>query len=372
MRIKATIVTFLLFVFTCGSAQVRFDFRPEILAKPAAMFKADTVTICVMGDMMMHTGQIDYAYKGVHGYDFTSYFTHIQDRIGKADLAVANMEYTLSGGPYTGYPAFSAPDSYASYLAACGFDIFLAANNHIFDKGCIGAERTIDRYRELGKSHGIRYCGIAADQEDIERTYPLIVKAKGISIAIVNFTYGTNLGADRHWPKTNYLNNRKSLEEAMTKAAESDFTLVLPHWGNEYELTHSQEQKETAQWLIDKGADMIIGSHPHVVQDCETIDGVQVAYSLGNGVSNMSAANTQVELMAEIKLVRKSNGDIKVLPIEFTWLWCSRPGGFCSSYTILPIEEQTGRKNEWKGAWEHDKMMTSYERVRKETGINTL
>ena len=372
MRIKATIVTILVFVFTCSNAQVRFDFRPAIIAKPEAMFKADTLTICVMGDMMMHSEQIHNAYRGVHGHDFTSYFTHVRDKISRADIAIANMEYTLAGGPYTGYPAFSAPDSYASYLAGCGFDIFLAANNHIFDKGSEGAQRTIDKYKELAKTHAIRYCGIAADEEDLANTYPLIVRTRGTSIAIVNFTYGTNLGADKHWPKTNYLNNRKSLEEAMKKAAEADFTLVLPHWGNEYELTHSPEQRETAQWLIDKGADMIIGTHPHVVQDCETIDSVQVAYSLGNGVSNMSAANTQVELMAEIKLVKKLNGEIKILPIEFTWLWCSRPGGFGSSYTVLPIEEHIDRKQEWKGSWEHDKMMTNYERVKTETGINTL
>lgn len=372
MRIKATIVTILLFAFAYGKAQVRYDFRPEVLTKPADMFKADTVTICVMGDMMMHTAQIENAYRGILGHDFTSYFSHIRDRIGGADLAIANMEFTLAGGPYTGYPAFSAPDSYATYLAGCGFDIFLAANNHIFDKGSRGAMRTIEKYRELARSHGIRYCGIAADQEDYSRTYPLIINKKGISVAIVNFTYGTNLGADLHWPKVNYSSDRRALAEAMSKASKADFTLVLPHWGNEYELKHSQEQRETAQWLIDNGADMIIGTHPHVAQDFETISGVQVAYSLGNAVSNMSAANTQVELMAEIRLVRKPDGDIVALPIEFTWLWCSRPGGFGNSYTVLPIKEQIVNRHEWKGAWEHDKMMTNYERVRKETGINTL
>lgn len=363
MRIKAIIVTILLFVFSYGSARVRFDFRPDFLAKPAAMFKADTVTICIMGDMMMHKEQIDNAYRGVHGYDFTSYFKNLQNRIAGADLAIANMEFTLGGCPFTGYPTFSAPDSFAVYLAACGFDIFLAANNHIFDKASKGAARTIEKYRELVKTYGIRYCGLACDQEDRDRTYPLIVHHKGISIAIINFTYGTNLGADQHWPKVNYMNNRAGLKAALERADECDFTLVLPHWGNEYELTHSPQQREMAQWLIENGADMIIGTHPHVVQDSETINGVQVAYSLGNAVSNMSAANTQVGLMAEVRLVRETNGDITVLPIEFKWLWCSRPGGFDKSYTVLPVNEYLGSREKWIGPWEYDKMIKNYERV---------
>ena len=349
----------------CGSAQIRTG-----LSKARPLYGRDTVTICVMGDMMMHTAQIENAHRWGQWYDFSQYFRCLEDRIARADISIANMEYTLAGEPHTGYPAFSAPDCYAEYLAGCGFDIFLAANNHIFDKGSSGAARTLERFAALGRSHGIRYCGLSVNEEDRDKTYPLIINLKGINIALVNFTYGTNLGADLHWPKVNYMNDRTLLKEALNRSANADFTLVLPHWGNEYELTHSTQQKETARWLVGNGADMIIGTHPHVVQDCETIDGVQVAYSLGNAVSNMSAANTQIGLMAEIKIVREDNGDVKVLPIGFTWLWCSRPGGYCDSYCVLPVEEFIGSRDRWKGAWEYDKMISTFERVRKATGIN--
>ena len=348
-----------------GFAQIRTG-----LSKARPLYGRDTVTICVMGDMMMHTAQIENAHRWGKRYDFSQYFRCLEDRIARADIAIANMEYTLAGEPHTGYPAFSAPDCYAEYLAGCGFDIFLAANNHIFDKGSSGAARTLERFAALGRSHGIRYCGLSVNEEDRDKTYPLTIKLKGINIALVNFTYGTNLGADLHWPKVNYMNDRAQLKEALNRAENADFTLVLPHWGNEYELTHSTQQKETAQWLVGNGADMIIGTHPHVVQDCETIDGVQVAYSLGNAVSNMSAANTQIGLMAEIKIVREDNGDVKVLPIVFTWLWCSRPGGYCDSYCVLPVEEFIGSRDRWKGTWEYDKMISTFERVRKATGIN--
>ena len=108
---------------------------------------------------------------------------------------------------------------------------------------------------------------------------------------------------------------------------------------------------------------MIIGTHPHVVQDRDTIDNVPVIYSLGNAVSNMSAANTQIGLMVTVSLARKDNGDIEVLPVEHTWLWCSRPGGYCDSYCVLPVEEFIGSRESWKGPWEYDKMTATFERV---------
>ena len=340
------------------------------ISKAKPLYRKDTVTICTMGDMMMHTAQIANADRGHQGYDFTPYFRFLKDKISKADLAIANMEFTLAGEPHTGYPAFSAPDSYAEYLADCGFDIFLCANNHIFDKGSRGAARTIEKYRALGKTHRIRYCGLAADEEDLNSTYPLTINIKGINIAIVNFTYGTNNGADMHWPKVNYMNERTRLKKALEDSQKADITFAFPHWGTEYDLAHSHVQRTTAEWLIDNGADMIIGTHPHVVQDYGTIDNVQVAYSLGNAVSNMSAANTQIGLMVIVRIIRKDNGDIQIDPMEFTWLWCSRPGGWCDSYCVIPVKDFIGTRNRWKGAWEYDKMMATYERVRRQTGIN--
>ena len=126
-----------------------------------------------------------------------------------------------------------------------------------------------------------------------------------------------------------------------------------------------------AAWLAENGADIIIGSHPHVPQDFEHIgqENVPVAYSVGNAVSNMSAANTQLELMATVRIVRNGMGDISLLPVEFTYLWCSRPGGLCSSYAVIPVKEYIGRKEEWTGKWDYDKMVTTYSRVKAATGI---
>ena len=368
--VKAALSAILTLSALAASAQelVIPDRWKKPLTSVPGIFKEDTLSIMIMGDIMMHENQIKSARKD-GTYDFSSYFSLISDRIQGADIAVANMEFTLAGEPYTGYPCFSAPDEYASYLAECGFDIFLAANNHIFDKGTAGAERTLMKYRELASTEGIRFTGIAGNEKELQENTPLIIRKKGMRIALVNATYGTNMGLPDKSPQTVRLAAEDIMSAALSEAEETDVTIALPHWGTEYVLTHSKSQENRALWLAENGADVIVGAHPHVIQDFQVLQtgderSVPVAYSLGNAVSNMSAANTQLELLAEIRLVREENGDIKILPVEFTWLWCSRPGGYCNSYCVVPVGEFIGSRSKWKGAWEYDKMIATFERVR--------
>lgn len=339
------------------------------------LYRKDTLSICFLGDIMMHGKQLENASDGAGSFDFSSYFHHIEERMTEADICVANMEFPLAGEPYTGYPAFSAPDEIAEYAARCGVDIFLTANNHIYDKGAAGAERTLDVYRNMEDAYRIGFTGASSDRSELLRNHPLFRIVKGMRVAFINFTYGTNGGRREGWPKVNYLSDRQGLEDAFDRAAreEADIVVALPHWGNEYELIHSREQEEMAIWLAEKGADAIIGTHPHVPQDiCTLRNGdkeIQVAYSLGNAVSNMSAANTQLEMMVTLKAVRHWNGDYEILPLEVTYLWCSRPGGYSTGYTVIPVKEFIGRRDAWNGAWDYDKMMETYRRVKLVTGI---
>ena len=342
--------------------------------KVSPLYRQDTVRIRFFGDIMMHTMQIQTADKGEGDYDFSTYYELMKDYLSDSDLNVGNMEFTLGGEPYSGYPSFSAPDSFAEYLAESGFDLFLCANNHIFDKGRSGLVRTLEIYRKLRASHGIRFTGAAGDKTEEARNNPLIINIKGVRIAFINATYGTNSYRGEGWPKTNILSDRKRLAEALNTAeSKADFTVALVHWGAEYILEHGKAQEEHAGWLAENGADVIIGSHPHVVQDEEVIKikdkEVPVVYSLGNSVSNMSAENTQVGLMTTLQIVRYCNGDIKILEPEHLFTWCSRPGGFGDSYYVLPISEYQGRRNEWKGKWEYDKMISTYLRVAESTEI---
>ena len=332
------------------------------------LFASDTLTILVAGDMMMHSKQIQNAHSGGQEYDFSSYFHLIEEDIEKADIAIANMEFTLADEPYTGYPCFSAPDSYAQYLAACGFDIFLTANNHIFDKGSNGAERTLEIYRNI---EGIRFTGLASNEEERAATNPLFILKKGIRTALINFTYGTNMGSGTHWPKVNYMDNKDFLRKAFAKAynEDADLTIALPHWGDEYVQKHNETQEKMAEWMAENGADFIIGSHPHVIQDTQAAGPANVAYSLGNAVSNMSAANTQLGLLAKISVVRMQNGDLKFLPLEFTYIWCSRPGGYNRSYTVIPVKKFIEKREDWLGVYDYDKMVDTYNQVKEKTGI---
>ena len=316
---------------------------------------------------MMHGKQIENTHRGDTNYDFSSFFSLIEDDIKSADLAIGNMEFTLGGKPYTGYPSFSAPDGFETYLANCGFDVFLAANNHIFDKGAKGAERTLEKYRSLHQTHGTRFTGLAGNEEELEQTTPLLLLLKGIKIAIINCTYGTNQDTGKNWPATNYIKNEQRLKAAFDKSHEkgADFIIALPHWGNEYTLHHSTEQEKFAKWMINEGADVIIGSHPHVIQDSQEINGVTVAYSLGNAVSNMSATNTQLEMMATLKIVRYGNGDIEMLEPSFKYLWCSLPGGYNNSYTVIPVEDFLDKRELWHGKWDYDKMIKTYNQIKK-------
>jgi poly-gamma-glutamate synthesis protein (capsule biosynthesis protein) len=117
--------------------------------------------------------------------------------------------------------------------------------------------------------------------------------------------------------------------------------------------------------MVEKGADAIIGSHPHVIQDYQEINGVPVAYSLGNAVSNMSVTNTQLELMATLKIVRYHNGDLEMLTPEFKYLWCSLPGGYNDSYTVIPVEDFLDKRDQWHGKWDYDKMVKTYNNIKR-------
>lgn len=333
------------------------------------LYQEDTLSLCFVGDVMMHAEQLvrcglegsaESGFRGkVHSESLAGYFSYIEPFVKEADIAIANIETTFAGAPYSGYPAFNSPDEYVGAVINAGFDVFCCANNHIFDKGSAGAKRTIRLYNE----HGIHFTGIGSDNLELQRNTPLMLLCKGIRIALVNFTYGTNARANEL--KINLMDNREAIGEAISRARDNgaDIVIALPHWGEEYKLTHNARQREMAEWLEAQGCDAVIGSHPHVVQGFEYVGEMPVVYSTGNFVSNMSAKNTQMGLVAELKIERRQNGDIRLLEPEFTLTWCSRPGGFNDNYVILPAKEMLCRETEWKRKADYDKMKTTYDRI---------
>jgi poly-gamma-glutamate synthesis protein (capsule biosynthesis protein) len=298
-------------------------------------------------------------------YDYTSYFKYTQDILSQADFAVANMEFVCGVPPYTGYSAFSAPLSLAESAVESGIDLFLCANNHIFDKGQKGAEQTMLRYETLG----IPYTGIYRSREERDSLSPYMADIGGIRCAFINFTYGTNLAASKAIVgrmDTTYVS--ESIRKAKGQGA--DFIIALPHWGVEYSLAPSPQQKKWEEFLYRAGADAIVGSHPHVIQPINTIrdDSGRIkhttAYSLGNFISNMSAKNTQAGFIFVLKLVKEGDR-CTIVSGEPVWIWCARGGRFEKNYTTLPILDFIGESERFPIRHEYDNMVETYHRLRE-------
>lgn len=323
----------------------------------------DTLSILFMGDVMQHRQQLHSALiPGTDStlsssYDYSSYFAHVQHFIDEADFTVANMEFCLGGPPYTGYPSFSAPEALAEEAAEAGIDLFLCANNHICDKGRRGLVSSLEKYGKIG----VPVTGVYRDSLDEQKHNPYIAELGGVRVAFINFTYGTN-GIRVPEPFIVNMMDKEKVREAfvMAREKEADIIIALPHWGQEYTTVPDSRQREWAEFLLECGADAVIGSHPHVVQPVE----FPVAYSMGNFISNMSLRNTELGLMMILRIAVTSYGDSYVAGLEAVPVWCSRPGGYGDGYTVLPVREFLNRKEEFRSSYNYGKMKDTYNRLK--------
>ena len=275
--------------------------------------------IVFTGDIMGHDSQIASALAaGGDSYDYWPCFEHVAPYFHTADLVVGNLEVTMAGPPYKGYPQFSSPDQLGEALKRAGFDILVTANNHALDRGQSGLERTLGTLDSLGLLH----TGTFTDADKRARHYPLVVEKNGIRIALLNYTYGTN-GLKVKPPSIVNRIDRSVIRADLKKAAiaEPDFTIVCMHWGSEYQLTENSEQRELASFLFRQGADVVIGSHPHVVQPIRgNGKGDLVVYSLGNHISNQRDRYRDGGIAFELNLVKNDVAGFGYLP-----LWVYKP-----------------------------------------------
>lgn len=328
---KQLLFLFLAFLWLCYPSQGQAE--GNTTGVKASEASSDTVRLLFAGDLMQHQGQIDAAYTG-SGYDYSSCFAYVKKEIHQADWAIANLEVTLGGKPYKGYPAFSAPDEYLTAIRDAGFNVLVTANNHSLDRGRKGLERTI----QLIDSLHIPHAGTYTDIDERKKHYPLVLDKNGIRVVLLNYTYGTN-GIVVTAPNiVNYIDTTTIANDiAACKALHPDAIIACMHWGEEYQSLPNQTQKALADWLLRKGVDHIIGSHPHVVQPMEVRqDEVThrkhlVVYSLGNYISNMSARRTDGGLMVRMELVKDKEGT-RLNHCDYSLVWTARP-------------KQSGKKN---------------------------
>lgn len=261
------------------------------------------------GDLMGHMPLHRAARQADGSYNYEPVFRYLKPYIESADLAVVNLEVTLAGEPYTGYPCFSAPDALAGDAFSAGFDIFATANNHCADKGARGLRRTIAQLDAIGARH----LGTYIDTASRSLNHPLFVECNGIRIALLCYTYGTN---GITVPSPMYVNMIDTVaikqDLIVAKQHKVDFVIAFVHWGVEYQKHHNPQQESLARWLISHGVGAVIGSHPHVVQDftsnciADNIRGNDVVvYSLGNFVSNQHDPGTDGGILVELTLGKK-------------------------------------------------------------------
>jgi poly-gamma-glutamate synthesis protein (capsule biosynthesis protein) len=299
------------------------------------------ITLFFAGDVMQHSTQFNGALKPDGTYDFEPCFRLVKDEIAAADLAIANLEVPLGGKPYSGYPAFSAPDEIAADLKKTGFDVLVTANNHSCDRGAKGVDRTIT----MLDSFGITHTGMFRNNDERIEKYPLILSVKNFKIAILNYTYGTN-GMSANPLLVNLIDSAQIITDIkMAQLSEPDIIIVFMHWGDEYQRYPSDEQKKLADMCFYNGANLVIGAHPHVIQPmekrysgngrCEKL----VAYSLGNFVSNQPFLNSDGGAVLKISLVKDELGTrISWAGYNLIWVYKPKENGRTRHY-ILPVAD---------------------------------
>ena len=285
-----------------------------------------TFTLTAIGDIMCHNTQYLDAYNDETGeYDFSYVFDDISLYTKTADICVGNLETTFAGEDvgYSSYPTFNTPDSLAYELKDIGVDVLSTAGNHALDKGFNGLSRTIDVLNNADISH----LGTYKSKEEQDKT--LIKYVKGIKIAFVNFTYGTNgipIPSDK--PYCVNLIDENLMKEQIDRAKEEepDIIIACMHWGTEYKTTPSSTQEQLADFLFKNGVDIILGTHPHVLEPMEkrtvtlddgsTKDGF-VIYSLGNFIADQNAEYTRDSIILNIDITKHTDGKITIDNYEY-------------------------------------------------------
>ena len=242
--------------------------------------------ILFLGDAMCHDDQRELAYRN-GTYDFDSSFDKLKDLFGEHDYVACNMESPIFDPPYMGFPKFNTPVEFADALIDVGANIFFLANNHINDRGEAGIESTIKKLTTDYTKGGF----------DKSKIYTLGASGNGIGnkhiiindVAILNYTSILNNKEVGENININMIgDDMMSITQdiADVRNAGAKYIIVYIHWGKEYERYHSKEQRKLAEMLVNSGVNLIIGGHPHVVEDYEFINNVPVFYSLGNFISS--------------------------------------------------------------------------------------
>ena len=331
------------------------------------------ITLLSAGDIMYHMTQLNSAYNSDTGtYDFSQNFKYVKNIISAADYAVVNFETTLSNqDKYSAFPNFNSPLSVLDSIKDAGFDMLLFANNHCYDFKKQGFLATLGHFQE----YGFEYIGAKTDVS--EKSY-MVKDIKGIKLGLLNYT-DTITQPNGQYNTINGITINDGCEELMDiyvrgkeealyaevseriadlKANGAELIILYIHWGDEYKLDPIDGQKTVAQQLCELGVDVIIGSHPHVIEPMEILTSQSdpshstiCFYSLGNHISNQNRLSfsdldydirpyTENGLMVTLTIRKYSTGDVYVKSIDYTPTWVHRyPDGSGYQYNVVPLPQ---------------------------------
>ena len=296
--------------------------------------KVSTVNLIMVGDALIH----DSIYKDANrlanydGYDFKPQVEYIKEVVKNYDLAYYNQE-TILGGTSLGlsnYPRFNSPQEVGDAMVDAGFNLVSLATNHTLDKG---KNAVLESRKYWNKHEGVQAVGSYSSMEEKKEIESRILEKNGITYAILNYTYGTNGIAVSEdylvnlWPTYNDIkyngykeNVKKDIESIRDKV---DVLMVAMHWGVEYTHVPTNYERDMAKFLADNGVDIVIGTHPHVIQPVEWIGKTIVFYSLGNFISsqyqNQSSCTYYkcvVGLMSSLKITKTEYGGSASIKID--------------------------------------------------------
>jgi len=335
-----------------------------------------TINLAVIGDIMCHNTQyVDAFENGV--YDFSYVFDDVRDELTKADIAVGNLETTFAGSDrgYSSYPSFNTPESLAWAIKDAGIDLVSTANNHSLDMGYSGIESTINFLNQAGLAHTGTYTSFD------EQNKTTILNVKNLKIAFLSFSYGTNGIPIPHGKEycINLIDKEFILDKLNNaKKEEPDIICVFMHWGEEYQNLPNSEQLDLAQFLFENGVNIVLGSHPHVLQRMEKVqvnNGKKesegfVIYSLGNFVSGQVKENTRNSIVLNLTVTKKGTGEITIDNAKYMPIYTYKSSDSKRRYKVLDIKkaiESYNSGNRYINQGEYDLLSNEYNKI-----INTV
>jgi poly-gamma-glutamate synthesis protein (capsule biosynthesis protein) len=333
------------------------------------------ISLMAVGDNLMHMGIVYTGRQNDGSYDYSFLFQGIDDFLDTADIKVINQETILGGNEkgFSGYPKFNSPTQVGDAIAAAGFNVVLSATNHAADQGISGIENCVSFWEN--NYPDVTLTGISKDYTESNID---IITIDNVDFAILNYTYGPNMETlpssikghlnmlcayDENSGKIDFTTlNPQVVEDIQNAQEQADVVVVFPHWGTEYQSTPSSYQKQFAEEMTEAGADLIIGTHPHVPQPVEWVESENgnrslCYYSLGNYVSTQRDELSMLEEMAWVtfhvtesslggtvqKDVEISTDNTGVIPLVCQYT--SNPVRFDSVYLLEDYTDELAAKH---------------------------